>query len=161
MHVEQLRRRCEFEEPSQGRAVVIAWVRLDDRRAINAKLRAAGFAARGLDEAAICWSAHEEQDGFVSAADVEMLATLHGCVRPTELIAQLEAVGRWSATERRGAAGWKIKDFLTFNPSHKELEAQRSAKRKAGRLGGIRSGQVRRGESKEEADASSNEEPES
>ena len=38
----------------------MAWVRLDDKRATNRKLRAAGFAARGLDEAAICWSAHEE-----------------------------------------------------------------------------------------------------
>ena len=101
----------------------MAWVRLDDKRALNAKLRAAGFAARGLDEAAICWSAHEESDGFVSDADVAMLASLHGCKKPSALTDALVREGRWTRNDTRG--GWDIKDYLKFNPSHAELEASR------------------------------------
>lgn len=101
----------------------MAWAKLDDKRALNGKLRAAGFAARGLDEAAICWTAHEEQDGFVSDADVAMLASLHGCKKPALLTDALVKTGRWTRNDARG--GWDIKDYLKFNPSHAELEAAR------------------------------------
>ena len=106
----------------------MAWVRLDDKRALNGKLRAAGFAARGLDEAAICWTAHEEQDGFVSDADVAMLASLHGCKKLSVLTDPLVKENRWTRNDAKG--GWDIKDYLTFNPSHADLEAARERDRK-------------------------------
>jgi hypothetical protein len=105
----------------------MAWVRMDDKRALNKKLRAAGFAARGLDEAAIEWSAHEEDDGFISDEDVEMLANMHGCSDSVPLTSALKTVGRWSRNNRKG--GWHIKDYLDFNPSHADLESKRQRDR--------------------------------
>jgi hypothetical protein len=130
----------------------MAWVRMDDKRALNAKLRKAGFAARGLDEAAICWSAHEEQDGFISEDDVNMLASLHGCRKPQPLVESLVGVRRWRRDERK--SGWWITNFLDFNPSRADIDIQRAQKQEAGRRGGIRSGVVRSKQSTSEASAS-------
>lgn len=105
----------------------MAWVKLDDKRATNRKLRAAGFAARGLDEAAICWSAHEETDGFISSDDLEMLCTLHGCKKPDAIVKALVDNGRWLKNEMKG--GHDIVGYLEFNPSHADLEAARKRDR--------------------------------
>ncbi len=85
----------------------MAWVRLDDKRATNGKLRMAGFAARGLDEAAICWSAHEEDDGRISAEDVQMLAVMHGCRQWRRIVRRLVDVGKWDEVN----GGYQINDF--------------------------------------------------
>ena len=109
----------------------MAWVRFDDKRSVNGKLRRAGFAARGLDEAAICWSAHEEDDGRISVDDVQMLASMHGCRKVAPIIKALVDVGRWE--EMRDLDGnvtdYLIKDFLDYNPSHADLESQRKRDR--------------------------------
>lgn len=101
----------------------MAWVRLDDKRATNHKLRTAGMAARGLDEASICWSSHEENDGFISVADVEMLAGLHRCDDWRDLATTLVDVGRWKVNKRK--KGYDIQGFLEFNLSHADLERRR------------------------------------
>ena len=109
----------------------MAWVRFDDKRSVNGKLRKAGFAARGLDEAAICWSAHEEHDGRISLEDVEMLALMHGCRKVGPIVKVLVEVGRWE--EMHDADGnvsaYLINDFLEYNPSHADLETQRQRDR--------------------------------
>ena len=134
----------------------MSWVKLDDKRAMNGKLRRAGLAARGLDEAAICWVAHQEDDGLISVDDVEMLATTHGCRKPGPIIKALVAVGRWEeVTDLDGrVTAYSIKDFLEYNPSRAQLEAQRKQKQEAGRKGGVRSGLTRSGSSTSEAGAS-------
>ena len=112
----------------------MAWVRLDDKRAVNRKLRAAGFAARGLDEAAICWSAHQESDGFISDADLAGLAALHGCKKPGPLVEALVVNCRWIRHD--DLDGYEIVGYLKYNPSHAELEGRRKANREAGQKGG-------------------------
>lgn len=104
----------------------MAWVKLDDKRALNAKLRAVGFAARGLDEAAICWCAHEETDGYLSEADLEMLAALHGCKKVQPLVDKLVGEGRWQVC---ASGGYYLHDYLKFNPSHDDLESARQRDR--------------------------------
>lgn len=132
----------------------MAWLKVDDKRALHKKFRRRGFAARGLDEAAMCLCAHDETDGFVSDADLEDLAHHHGITvkAATTLAAELCQMDRWRRDEGKG--GWWIKDYLHYNPSHADLEAQRQARRKAGRLGGVRSGESRRARSRDEASAS-------
>ena len=105
---------------------------------MNGKLRKAGFAARGLDEAAICWSAHEEEDGRISVDDVQMLATMHGCKRVGPIVQALVDVGRWEPMLDLDGnpTAYLIKDFLEYNPSRAELEHQRKQKSEAGRKGG-------------------------
>lgn len=113
----------------------MTWVRLDDKRATNHKLRTAGMAARGLDEAAICWSSHEEKDGFISEADIEMLSHLHGCTEWRDLVKVLVDVGRWKPNKRK--RGYDIQGFLEFNPSRADLERRREhdRERKRNRFG--------------------------
>lgn len=117
----------------------MAWVRLDDKRSTNRKLMRAGFAARGLDEAMMCWSAHGETDGHITEADVAMIAMGHGCKRWQPLVALLLREGRWEPEP----GGWLIHDYLEFNPSKADREAERERKRAAGQIGGLRSGEAR------------------
>lgn len=82
------------------------WLRLDDQRALNRKLRRAGFAARGLDEAAICQVGADLTDGHIDRATVEMLAVAHGEKRWERLVQVLVDVGRWEPD----GTGWQIHD---------------------------------------------------
>ncbi|MBO0834435.1 MAG: hypothetical protein J2P28_02815 [Actinobacteria bacterium] len=104
----------------------MAWARLDDKRAMNRKLRAAGFAARGLDEAAICQIAGDETDGYISEDTVVMLAQAHKEKRWRKLVDALVEAERWDPVE----GGWMVRNYLEFNPSHADLEAKREADRK-------------------------------
>lgn len=104
----------------------MTWVKLDDKRALNAKLREAGLEARGLDEAAICWAAQMETDGFVSDADVAMIVMAHGA-KPGKVTARLVSVGRWTRDDERG--GFQIHDYLEFNPSRTQVIAERTEAR--------------------------------
>ena len=108
------------------------WAKLDDRRALNRKLRAAGFAARGLDEAAICQVVGDQTDGHITAETVEMLAQAHNEKQWRKLVAKLVEVGRW---EENGT-GWYIHDYLEYNPTKASWEAEVEKKRSAGRKGG-------------------------
>lgn len=107
----------------------MAWARLDDKRALHRKFRRQGFEARGLDEAAITYSSHEETDGFISDAALEDIAYHHGVSlkRTQALATKLVAMGRWERDDARG--GWNVRDYLDFNPSHEELEAARKRDR--------------------------------
>lgn len=132
----------------------MAWARFDDKRALHKKFRRRGFEARGLDETAICWSAHEETDGFISDEALEDIAHHHGVpiAKAKKLALTLcDPIDRWARDDRKG--GWWVKDYLDFNPSHTQLEADRLAKKEAGRRGGIRSGEARRARSTNEAGA--------
>lgn len=117
----------------------MTWAKMDDKRATHWKLRQAGFAARGLDEAAIEQIAGDETDGYISAATVEWLASAHRCDDWKELVDRLVDATRWTPTD----GGWIVNGYLDYNPSHAELEAERAAKREAGRKGGLRSGRTR------------------
>jgi hypothetical protein len=103
----------------------VTWVRLDDRRAFNAKLRGAGLAARGLDEAAICFASQQETDGVLAERDVEMLGIAHGATDWHELAEVLVTVGRWEHDKRRNE--YRILGFLDYNPSREELRARRQS----------------------------------
>lgn len=123
---------------------MMGWARLDDKRADNEKLMAAGFEARGLDEAAICWCAGHESDGVIPETAVAMLAVGHGCKGWRKVVARLVGVGRWHAVD----GGWELHDYLDYNPSRAQVTADRDHKSKvrseAGRRGGLASGEARR-----------------
>lgn len=117
----------------------MSWVRLDDMRTDNQKLMEAGFEARGMDEAAMCWCARHKTDGHITTAGVASLAAGHGCKNWKKVAQRLVDVGRWVPN----AAGWEIHDFLEFNPSQAALKEAQRRKQAAGQLGGLRSGQSR------------------
>ncbi|MDQ2727533.1 MAG: HNH endonuclease [Actinomycetota bacterium] len=84
--------------------MVTPWVRFTPDRAMNKKLRRAGFAARGLDEAGICQVAADDSDGFISTETVETLAVAHREKHWRRLAAVLVTEHRWSSVE----GGWQI-----------------------------------------------------
>lgn len=104
----------------------MSWVRLDDARWDNRKLTQAGFAARGLDEAAICWSASHDADGRITRRALRSLAGAHGERNVTRLVARLVEVGRWRQVDRDT---WEIHDYLQFNFSAEEVKRRREADR--------------------------------
>jgi hypothetical protein len=107
----------------------MGWARLDDQRTSNMKLLLAGFAPRGLDEAAICLCARDETDGFVSDDALEWLARVHSSTikQVQQLAARLVEVGRWQRDEERG--GHWLHDYLEYNPSHEQEEERRESAR--------------------------------
>src|SRR5579862_8143106 len=117
----------------------MGWARFDDMRAMNRKLRAAGFAARGLDEAAICQVAADMTDGHISRATVEMLGVAHGEPGWAQLVEKLVDVGRWETN----GDGWYIHDYLEFNPTREQWQQTQALKKTAGQKGGLAQAQAR------------------
>ena len=107
---------------------------MDDKRPLSHKLRAAGMAASGLDVTAICWPSHQEDDGFISDADLAMLGVMYECPEWQTLAQRLVDVGRWKRDGRK--KGYHIQGFLDFNPSSADIEArrERDRERKRNRL---------------------------
>lgn len=118
---------------------VTPWVRHTPERAMNRKLRQAGFAARGLDDAAICQVAADDTDGYISEATVELLASAHREKNWKRLTVLLCEVGRWEATE----GGWLIHDYAEYNMTREYWSSEKAKRSRAGRVGGQASAQAR------------------
>jgi len=129
----------------------MGWAKFDDRWATHPKLLAAGatptevLEAKALDASGICYSAGQETDGFVADSALCVLAAGHRA--PKRIADRLVREGRWIRDDER--KGYLIHDYLDYNESRESAQARRDEKREAGRRGGLRSGQVRRGSTNE------------
>lgn len=114
----------------------MSWFRLDDGFALHPKVITAGNAAVGLWVRAACWSAAQLTDGRIPDAVARTLGT-------AKEAKALEAAGLW----RKDGNDWIIPDWLQYQPSAAQVREQQraksEAKQRAGRLGGIRSGEAR------------------
>jgi hypothetical protein len=121
----------------------MTWFKIDDNLPRNPKMIQASLSAIGLWVEAGAWASASQTDGQVLK---RVLHTLHPDA--TEEDAQvLVDVGLW---EDHGNY-WQIHDFLEYNPSKDDIEAEKARKIAAGKLGGLRSGKTRR--SRKQADA--------
>jgi hypothetical protein len=122
----------------------MAWFKLDDGFFHHPKVVQAGRDARDLWLAAGCYCAKELTDGVVPAACLPLLAAEAQVSGPGKLAARLVVAGLFE--ERDG--GYAIHDYLAYNPSRATVLAERArvneVRAAAGRLGGLRSGAVRR-----------------
>jgi hypothetical protein len=118
------------------------WVKIDDRFEQNPKVLAAGNGAVGLYVRSLAHCAGHLTDGAISHAWAKSAGT-------SAEIKKLVDVGMWVKTKD----GYSVPDFLEFNRSKKDYEELREERRKAGRAGGLRSGESRRGEATDEANA--------
>jgi len=122
------------------------WGRIDDSLYDHPKLDALGrhrLPAIGLHALALSWCNRWLTDGHVPAERVRKLGG-------TRALAEvLVTAGLWEPSE----SGYRIHDFLDYNESAAYVRASRDQKREAGRLGGLRSGEARRGPSTSEAAA--------
>lgn len=85
-----------------------------------------------LNDAALCWSSRHSTDGLVPDAVVPTLrswsrgALLKRNVRALDVAEQLVAVGLWERVD----GGYRIHDYLDYNPSREKVERIRAANRK-------------------------------
>lgn len=94
----------------------MSWFRLDDKSHSNRKVVAAGNAAWGLYCRCGAYAADNLTDGFVP----EQIARLFG---DDTLIGALLEHRLW----RRARGGYKMPDYLQYNPSRQAVENQREA----------------------------------
>ena len=135
------------------------WFCLDDTFHSHPKVIAAGNEAIGLFSRCGTYAAQHLTDGFIP----EEIAVLYGASdtgsrrnpgngKPETLAETLVRTKLW----RRARGGWRMPDYLDYNPSREQVVDKRKARAEAGRKGGLASGKVR---SKPEANASPSVEP--
>ena len=107
----------------------MTWAKIDDRLHGHPKARRAGLEAMGMWAMCLSFCAAYNTDGQIGRADVEAI----GGRRAAALAAKLVEAGLWTPTDD----GWTFHDFLAYNPSAAQVEAERKRKAEAGRRGGL------------------------
>lgn len=106
---------------------MMPWANLDDQFPKHPKVLPLTDAAFRLHVSGICYAAQYLTDGLVEAAVVPLLVPRY---RPRTL-EELLARGLWLQHD----AIYEIHDYLEWNRSREQVEAERERKRKAGRMG--------------------------
>lgn len=132
----------------------MTWVKIDDQFADHPKILRAGPIAGWMHVAALCYANRHLTDGLIPRAALPTLASFDGVgltregqliatpmrVDPADIAAILVAVGLWSEE----ADGYRIHDYLDFNPARADVEDHRAKVSAARSEAGKRSGFVRR-----------------
>lgn len=119
----------------------MVWFKVDDRLPLNRKMAGVSLAAVGLWVEGGSWASGAQTGGTIPK---QLLRLLH--VESSEKLAdELVAAGLWEDDGNQ----WRIHDFFDYNPTAKEVEDLKASRSKAGRSGGLKSGESRR--SKREA----------
>lgn len=117
----------------------MTWARIDDRFHSHPKVASLGpymLACVGLHTLALSWCNDQLTDGAIPTDQVPRLAgdltLLLPQGQPWELVARLVAVGMWEEME----SGYRIHDFLDYNPSKRHVMQLRKTRALAGQAGG-------------------------
>lgn len=100
----------------------MTWLKKDDRYPEHRKIRRLTDGEYRLHDTAMHYAAKDESDGRIMAEDIDEMQ--HGR-RLARHIPALVACGLWEPFD----GGWLIHDFLDYNPSHEQLEAERAHNR--------------------------------
>lgn len=112
----------------------MAWVRVDDSFADHPKIIAAGPLASWLYVCGLTYCARLLTDGFIPAGQVRKLADLDGAMQLAETLVEC---GLWERCD----GGFRVHDFLQYNPTAEKVRADRKAAQE--RMQKHRSGEVR------------------
>lgn len=115
----------------------MTWAKIDDRLHGHPKARRAGLEAMGLWVLALSFCGAYNTNGEIGHADIEAMAGK----RTVPLANKLVEAGLWTAT----ATGWAFHDYLGYNPSAAQVEAERARKSAGGRKGGHAKAQAKAG----------------
>lgn len=116
------------------------WVKIDDEFSEHPKMVEVGPLGMALQMAALCYCNHHLTDGYVPGSVAKRLIDLEGMPLTFGQIAKkLIDVGVWTAD----GDGYRIHDYLEFQPSKDQVVADREQKRTAGAKGGQASAQAR------------------
>lgn len=116
--------------------VLMTWVRLDDNFPDHRKVNEAGPLAMWLWVCGLCYCGRLLSDGFIPRSQVRKLADVDDAFG---LANRLVDVGLWEKCDD----GYRVHDYLDYNPSRQEVEAERAKKVAAGQAGGRASAQAR------------------
>jgi hypothetical protein len=117
----------------------VAWVAVDDNFVEHEKVSAISDRAFRLHMAALCYCGRNLTDGRLSDKAVRVLkAIVDGTPRH---VRELVTAGLW----RESGNSYEVHDYLEHNPSAEEVKELRRKRREAGRQGGLKSGESRRG----------------
>ena len=100
----------------------MTWLKTDDRYPEHRKIRRLNDGAYRLHHTAQCACAKDETDGLITEADLDDMQHIG---RLRKYIPDLVAAGLWEVDPR----GWLVHDYLDYNPSHLQIEAERAASR--------------------------------
>lgn len=112
-------------------------LKFDDQFPIHRKVSGLTDAAFRLHVEAIFWCARNLTDGFIAQDDLDSVSRYR---RPEGYVTELVRRGAWDVVED----GWQIHDFLVWQDSRDKVLRVREQRRKAGSVGGLRSGESRR-----------------
>jgi hypothetical protein len=107
----------------------MTWVRIDDRYPTHRKMLRAGPLAIALDVAGMCYCAGHATDGFIPTEALAAAAPFLNKRQAIVTAQQLVNVGRWVPVD----GGWRIHDFLAYNPSAADAAADRDRRAEATR----------------------------
>lgn len=102
----------------------MGWSRFDDGYMDHPKIMEAGPWAELLDRRAIEHCAKYETDGLVAKSALRRIG--RDIPRVSQRVLALIEVGRWTVNE---TGGWWVHDFLKYNPSRAQREADRASGR--------------------------------
>ncbi|MEM7096159.1 MAG: hypothetical protein AAF567_24350 [Actinomycetota bacterium] len=99
----------------------MTWLRTDDGYYDHPKIRALDLDAYVLHHGGQILSARLETDGVVTEDQLYALSR-KGLTNPKRVVKKLEAAGLWIAVD----GGWRIHDFLEYNPSRAQKKHERA-----------------------------------
>ena len=113
------------------------WAKLDDRFLTNPKVRSAGRDGLHLHIGAIVYAAGELTDGFIPETSLDLIASTVFVDKFRAAAEVLVNVGLWEMCE----SGWRIHDYLEYNPSRERILGEREAAK--GRMQAVRANKPR------------------
>lgn len=118
----------------------MSWVKMDDRWPSSKKLRRVEPLDRLLWVMSIAYCSEQNTDGRLDGPMLELIAFLAGVTMPYESAGRLVDAKLFDLD----AGGWKVHDYLGFQPSSAQRNHISQARSEAGKLGGTRSGEGRK-----------------
>lgn len=105
----------------------MTWLRLEDDLPNHPRIVGLSDAAFRAYITGLCYSGRHLTDGDIPTGALRTIGT-------RKAAQELETCGLWQRTDH----GWTIRDYLEYQTSRAEVEAEKARKRDAGRIGGLR-----------------------
>jgi hypothetical protein len=112
----------------------MVWAKFDDETHTNRKLARLSDAAFRLWSHSITFSAKHGTDGMISEADVPLVWPSPSPSKRMKAVRELVENGNWDRTP----GGWRIHDFLDYQPTAQEAASMREDRSDSGSLGAHR-----------------------
>lgn len=116
----------------------MTWVRLDDGFTEHSKIHGLSDRAFRLHVTALCYCGRNLTDGHITARALKVL--LAACSATKRHVLELVGTKVWEVEDD----GHQIHDFNDLNPTAAEVREKSRKRQEAGRIGGMKSGEVRR-----------------